>query len=108
MGALLPIAIRMLQQEERGEATREAATLYALNTAGGLLGAGLANHYLVPLIGIQGTIICLASICAAVGVINRITSYNVCYTKLLRFLHNLFAFSLNPVRSIMPRQLFRS
>jgi len=73
IGALLPIAIRMLQAEERGEATREAATLYALNTAGGLLGAGLANHYLVPLVGIQGTIIFLASICAAVGVINLLS-----------------------------------
>ncbi|MCG6918832.1 MAG: fused MFS/spermidine synthase [Deltaproteobacteria bacterium] len=73
IGALLPLAIRMLQPEERGEATREAATLYALNTAGGLLGAGLANHYLVPLIGIQGTIIFLASICAAVGVINLLS-----------------------------------
>jgi spermidine synthase len=73
IGALLPIAIRMLQPEERGEATREAATLYALNTAGGLLGAGLANHYLVPLIGIQGALICLASICAAVGVINLLS-----------------------------------
>lgn len=70
IGALLPVAIRMLQPEERGEATREAATLYALNTAGGLLGAALANHYLVPLIGIQGALICLASICAAIGVIN--------------------------------------
>ncbi len=73
IGALLPVAIRMLQAEDRGEATREAATLYALNTVGGLLGAGLANHYLVPLIGIQGTIICLASICAAVGVINLLS-----------------------------------
>jgi len=73
IGALLPIAIRMLQPEERGEATREAATLYALNTVGGLLGAGLANHYLVPLIGIQGTIIWLASICAAVGIINLLS-----------------------------------
>jgi spermidine synthase len=73
IGALLPIAIRMLQPEERGEATREAATLYALNTAGGLLGAGLANHYLVPLIGIQGSIICLGSICAAVGIINLLS-----------------------------------
>ena len=70
IGALLPVAIRMLQPHERGEATREAATLYALNTAGGLLGAGLANHYLVPLIGIQGTVICLALICAAVGIVN--------------------------------------
>ncbi len=73
VGALLPIAIRMLQQEERGEATREAATLYALNTAGGLLGAGLANHYLVPLMGIQGALIFLASICAAVAVISLIS-----------------------------------
>jgi spermidine synthase len=73
MGALLPVAIRMLQPEERGGATREAATLYALNTVGGLLGAALANHYFVPLIGIQGTIICLASICGAVGVINLLS-----------------------------------
>jgi spermidine synthase len=73
IGALLPVAIRMLQPEERGAATREAATLYALNTVGGLVGAALANHYLVPLIGIQGTIICLASICVAVGAINLLS-----------------------------------
>jgi spermidine synthase len=73
IGALLPIAIRMLQSEEHGEATREAATLYALNTVGGLIGAGLANHYLVPLIGIQGTIIFLTTICVAVGVINLLS-----------------------------------
>jgi spermidine synthase len=69
IGALLPIAIRMLHPAGRGEATREAATLYALNTAGGLLGAGLANHYLVPWIGVQGALISLASVCAAVGVV---------------------------------------
>jgi spermidine synthase len=73
IGSLLPFAIRMLQQEEREEATREAATLYALNTAGGLLGAGLANHYLVPLIGIQGALIFLASTCVAVGVVNMLS-----------------------------------
>lgn len=73
IGALLPIAIRMLQPEERGEATREAATIYALNTAGGLLGAGLANNYFVPLVGIQSTFIFLASICAAVGVVNLLS-----------------------------------
>ena len=73
MGALLPVAIRMLQPEKRGEATREAASLYALNTLGGLLGAGLVNYYLVPLIGIQDTIICLVSICVAVGVIKLLS-----------------------------------
>lgn len=70
IGALLPIAIRMLQSEERGEATQSAATLYALNTAGGLLGAGLANYVLVPFMGLQGVLIFLASICVAVGVVN--------------------------------------
>ena len=73
IGALLPIAIRMLQSEKQSETTREAATLYALNTAGGLLGAGLANHYLVPLIGIQGTLMCLVFICAAVGFVALIS-----------------------------------
>ena len=73
IGALLPVAIRMLQQEEPGEATRAAATLYALNTAGGLLGAGLANHYLVPLIGIQGTVIFLSLIGVAVGAVNLLS-----------------------------------
>ena len=80
IGALLPVAIRMLQAEERGEATREAATLYALNTAGGLLGAGLANHYLVPLIGVQGVLIGLTSICAAVGVFNLLSAGN-CFRR---------------------------
>jgi spermidine synthase len=73
IGALLPIAIRMLQLEKRGEATQEAATLYALNTAGGLLGSGLVNHYLVPIIGMEGAFICLSLICAAVGVINLLS-----------------------------------
>ena len=70
IGALLPVAIRMLRTEKPGEATQEAATLYALNTAGGLLGSGLVNHYLVPVIGMQNAFIGLALICAAVGVIN--------------------------------------
>ncbi len=73
IGALLPVAIRMLQPGQQDQATREAATLYALNTAGGLLGAGLVNHYLVPLIGIQGALIFLALICAAVGAVNLLS-----------------------------------
>jgi spermidine synthase len=67
LGALLPLAIRMLRREERGASTREAATLYALNTAGGVLGASVANHFLVPWIGVQGTVLVLTGICAVVG-----------------------------------------
>jgi spermidine synthase len=70
IGSLLPIAIRMLEPEDRGEATKEAATLYALNTAGGLIGAGLVNHLLVPVIGLKGVLIFLTCICVAVGIFN--------------------------------------
>jgi spermidine synthase len=74
IGALLPIAIRMLRPEERGEATREAATLYALNTAGGLLGAALINHFFVPFIGLEGVLILLTSLGAAVGIFSLLRS----------------------------------
>jgi len=70
LGALLPIAVRMLDPQNRGRATRDAATLYALNTAGGVLGAGLVNHFLVPVIGAHGVLVGLASICVAVAMIN--------------------------------------
>jgi spermidine synthase len=70
MGALLPLAIRMLQVDGRGDATRRAASLYALNTAGGLLGAGLVNHYLVPLVGVQGALVSLTTIFVAIGAVH--------------------------------------
>ncbi len=73
MGALLPVAIRMLQRSERDQATRGAATLYALNTAGGLLGAGLANHYLVPAIGVDGVLLLLTGICVSVGLVQLLS-----------------------------------
>ncbi len=70
IGSLLPIAIRMLEPEALDKATKEAATLYALNTLGGLMGAGLVNHLLIPFIGLKGVLIFLTSICVAVGIFN--------------------------------------
>jgi spermidine synthase len=70
IGALLPVAIRMMQSKRADDTTRSAATLYALNTAGGLIGAALANHFLVPLVGIQGTLLFLVMICALVAAAN--------------------------------------
>ena len=67
IGALLPVAIRMLRSGSRGDATRGAATLYSLNTVGGLLGAALANHWLVPHIGVHGAFVVLVSVCYAVA-----------------------------------------
>jgi spermidine synthase len=67
LGALLPVAIRMLRPSGRGETTREASGLYAVNTLGGLIGAAVANHVLVPEIGVQGVTLLLTVICAGVG-----------------------------------------
>lgn len=70
IGSLLPMAIRMLHPGERSEATRGAATLYALNTAGGVLGAAIINHFVVPAIGIQGALLMLTTILLAVGTVH--------------------------------------
>ncbi|HMB70614.1 MAG TPA: fused MFS/spermidine synthase, partial [bacterium] len=67
VGALLPVAIRMTRGERRAGTIRSAATLYALNTAGGLLGASVANQFLVPWIGVQGTVSVLAGALVAVA-----------------------------------------
>ena len=68
IGALLPLAIRMLQPIARGETTRKAATLYSLNTAGGLVGAGVINHYVVPAVGVQGALALLIFLMGGTGV----------------------------------------
>lgn len=66
LGGLLPVAIRLLAANAR-EGTRAAATLYAVNTLGGLLGAGAVNHLLVPWLGLQAVLLGLFLICVATG-----------------------------------------
>lgn len=67
IGGLLPVAIRMLAPASGGGTARGAANLYALNTAGGMIGAGVANHFLVPHIGVQNTLLVLMAVCLAIG-----------------------------------------
>ncbi|MBK9470957.1 MAG: fused MFS/spermidine synthase [bacterium] len=69
IGALLPVAMRMLPIASGGGTTRSAANLYALNTAGGVIGAGVANHLLVPHIGVQNTLLLLTAVCVAIGLL---------------------------------------
>jgi spermidine synthase len=69
IGALLPVAMRMLPIASGGGTTRSSANLYALNTAGGMIGAGVANHLLVPHIGVQNTLLLLTAICVAIGLL---------------------------------------
>ncbi|MEE9165016.1 MAG: fused MFS/spermidine synthase, partial [Nitrospinota bacterium] len=44
-----------------------AGRLYALNTFGGMLGAGITNYFLVPIIGTQGTLTIFSIVCLAIG-----------------------------------------
>ena len=52
LGALFPVAARLLQSREGGHA---AGTAYAVNTAGTIAGSLAAGFWLVPRLGVQGT-----------------------------------------------------
>jgi spermidine synthase len=70
LGSLLPLAIRVLQDLLAPSASvSNAGTLYAVNTVGGMLGAGLTNAFLVPLWGIKGVLAAFAVTCAVTGVL---------------------------------------
>ncbi len=56
IGSLLPIIIKIFQTHFHIETTFSAARLYALNTLGGVIGAGTTNTFLVPILGAQGTL----------------------------------------------------
>lgn len=68
LGSLLPIAICMLQKQQREKAIQGASFLYAANTVGGMLGAGIINYYLVPRFGLQGGVGLLSGICLAIAI----------------------------------------
>lgn len=53
MGATLPVLLRAFREEERGE---QAGLLYGMNTAGAVAGTLLAGYFLLPQLGISGTI----------------------------------------------------
>lgn len=68
LGSLLPLAIRTLQERAAPAAfVRLASALYAANTIGGMLGAGLTNAFLVPLLGIQGVLGTFSLVCVGTG-----------------------------------------
>ena len=87
IGGLLPLAIRIFENQgpgvrgqgpegklENGQTSLSrppiaytAGKLYALNTFGGMLGAGITNYFLVPIIGTQGTLTFFSIICLAIG-----------------------------------------
>src|SRR5439155_1284711 len=66
LGAVFPIAARLLQRRDGGHA---AGFAYAVNTAGTLAGSLAAGFVLVPALGVQGTHVAALAISGAIGLI---------------------------------------
>ncbi len=66
LGAIFPVAVRLLQSRDGGHAT---GTAYALNTLGTIAGSLLAGFVLVPTFGVQGTHLGAVAIAAVVGLV---------------------------------------
>jgi spermidine synthase len=72
MGATLPLLSRMLGWSGGDSATkslreRRLAALYAANTWGGALGAVAAAYWILPALGIAGTLLASATLSALIG-----------------------------------------
>ncbi len=66
LGAVFPLATRLLQHEAGGPATGHA---YALNTVGTIVGSLLTGFYLLPRLGVQGGVLLAAGLSASVGLV---------------------------------------
>jgi spermidine synthase len=74
MGATLPLLSRALGPGDNDAATknlreRRLAALYAANTWGGALGAVSAAYWILPALGIAGTLFASAALSALIGVV---------------------------------------
>ena len=66
LGAIFPVATRLLQSRDGGHA---AGLAYAVNTAGTIAGSLVAGFVLVPSLGIQGTHVTGVALAGAIGVV---------------------------------------
>ena len=64
LGAVFPVATRILQRRDGGHA---AGFAYAVNTAGTIAGSLVAGFYAVPTWGVQGTHLSAALLCLGIG-----------------------------------------
>ncbi len=70
LGSLLPLAISVVQDlRDPATSLSNAGTLYAVNTVGGMLGAGLTNASFVPLLGTEGVLAVFAAACVGAGML---------------------------------------
>ena len=66
LGAIFPVAVRLLQSRDGGHA---AGFAYAVNTAGTIAGSLVAGFVLVPRLGVQGTHVGAIALAMAVGLV---------------------------------------
>ena len=66
LGALFPVATRLLQD---GSAGRSTGTAYAINTAGTIVGSLATGFLLLPSLGVQGVVLLAAGLAAAAGLV---------------------------------------
>lgn len=64
LGAVFPVAAKLLQ---RGDGGHAAGFAYAVNTAGTILGSLVAGFVLVPALGVQGTHVGALALSGAIG-----------------------------------------
>src|SRR5262249_44724367 len=64
LGAVFPVATRLLQSRDGGHA---AGLAYAVNTAGTIAGSLAAGFLLVPRLGVQGTHVASVALAGAIG-----------------------------------------
>jgi len=70
MGATLPILTRALRDGPGPESReRQLGALYAANTCGGAGGALLAAYWVLPALGLRGTVLAAAALSALVGLV---------------------------------------
>jgi spermidine synthase len=72
LGAIFPVATRLLQSRDGGHA---AGLAYAVNTAGTIAGSLVAGFVLVPSLGIQGTHVTGVALAGVIGVIALLTAW---------------------------------
>ncbi|MEK7790134.1 MAG: fused MFS/spermidine synthase, partial [Deltaproteobacteria bacterium] len=73
MGATFPLVTHFLVSDER-ELGRKVGFFYAINTFGGAVGALLSAYFLIPILGISGTVKITVGINGAIGLIILILS----------------------------------
>lgn len=104
MGAAFPIALALCGVDER--AGRASGRLYGWNTAGGILGAFLAGFVLLPVLGLERTMLAAIGILASLAVALHLVSARGTGTSrgpFLRYvLPSLLAFPLAALLLLRP------